>query len=149
MAAASAPERSHHAESQNFFSVNRVALIAAASAARASDWNYGCKGALPVFDDSEVIIFNRELLVLLPKAWLKEALPELLARDASQDIIAIAKAKDQNSGLAPSMVFTILDHPDRKLTLTEKSSKTISDIRDKALGPRVAQTTTYTKHLNT
>jgi len=47
------------------------------------------------------------------------------------------------------MVFTILDHPDRKLTLTEKSSKTISDIRDKALGPRVAQTTTYTKHLNT
>jgi len=72
-----------------------------------------------------VIIFNRELLVLLPKAWLKEALPELLARDASQDVIAIAKAKDENSGLAPSMVLTILDHPDRKLTLTEKSSKTI------------------------
>ena len=96
-----------------------------------------------------MIIFNRELLVLLPKAWLKEALPELLARDASQDVIAIAKAKDENSGLAPSMVLTILDHPDQKLTLTEKSSKTISDIRDKALGPRVAQTTTYTKHLNT
>ena len=96
-----------------------------------------------------MIIFNRELLVLLPKAWLKEALPELLARDASQDVIAIAKAKDENSGLAPSMVLTILDHPDRKLTLTEKSSKTISDIRDKALGPRFAQTTTYTKHLNT
>jgi hypothetical protein len=44
------------------------------------------------------------------------------------------------------MVFTLLDHPDRKLTLTEKSSKTISDIRDKARGPRFAQTTTYTKH---
>jgi hypothetical protein len=44
------------------------------------------------------------------------------------------------------MVFTLLDHPDRKLTLTEKSSKTISDIRDKARGPRFAQTTTYTMH---
>jgi hypothetical protein len=87
-APASAPERSHQAESQNFFSVNRVALIASRRSSphqRLELW----------FDDSEVIIFNRELRVLLPKAWLKEALRELLARDASQDVIAIAKAKDE------------------------------------------------------
>ena len=30
-----------------------------------------CKGALPVFNERTVIIFNRNLLVLLPKAWLK------------------------------------------------------------------------------
>ena len=61
------------------------------------------------------------------------------------DDVAIAKAKDENSGLAQNMEFTLLDHPDRKLTLTEKSSKTISDARVKTLGPRYPQTTTYAK----
>jgi hypothetical protein len=118
-------------------------LIAAPACACA--WNYGCKGALPVFDESVVIIFDRESLVLLPKAWLKGTLRDLVVRDSAGDI-AIAKAVDMNSGLSPNMVFTLLDHPDQKLTLTEKSSKTISDARHRAGGqPRSEQTTVYAK----
>jgi hypothetical protein len=121
------------------------AAIAIVSPAHASAWNYGCKGALPVFDESEAIFFNRELLALLPKAWLKGTLRDFALRDPVDDVVVLAKATNENSGLAPTMVFTQLDHPDQKLTLTEKSSKTISDVRDKALGPRSAQTTTYKK----
>jgi hypothetical protein len=123
-----------------------LGLMALTSPARASAWNYGCKGALPVFNDSEVIIFNRESLFLLPKAWLKGTLRDLLLRDASNDVIEVAKSVDMNSGLVPNMVFTLLEHPDKKLTLTEKSSKTISDARQRAgAQPRFAQTTVYTK----
>lgn len=123
-----------------------IGLVALTSPARASAWNYGCKGALPVFNDSEAIIFNRERLFLLPKAWLKGTLRDLLLRDASDDVIAIAKSVDMNSGLVPNMVFTLLDHPDQKLTLSEKSSKTISDVRRRAgEQPRFEQTTVYTK----
>ena len=123
-----------------------TALMAFTASGSASEWNYGCKGALPVFNDSEMIIFNRESLFLLPKAWLKGSLRDFFLRDTSDDVIKIAKAADINSGLVPNMVFTLLDHPDQKLTLTEKSSKTISDVRRRAGNqPRIEQTTVYTK----
>ena len=127
-----------------YFVFVATALIVIPLTARASEWNYGCKGALPVFDESKLLFFNREILVLLPKSWLNGTLRDLINHDLSDDV-AIAKAKDENSGLAQNMEFTLLDHPDRKLTLTEKSSKTISDVRVKTLGPRYAQTTTYAK----
>ena len=98
-----------------------------------------------VFDENTVIIFNRMLLFLLPKTLLKGTLRDLVFRDPVDDVVAMAKAKDINSGLAESMVFTFLDDPNKKLTLTEKSSRTISDIRERAAGPRNAQTTTYVK----
>lgn len=120
-------------------------MFAAVSPACASEWNYGCKGTLPVFDDSEVIFFNRDLLILLPKTWLKGTLRDFGVRDPAADVVAIAKAKDENSGLVQTMVFTLLDHPEQKLTLTEKSSKTVSDVREKLAAPRFAQVTTYTK----
>ena len=85
------------------------------------------------------------LLFLLPKTLLKGTLRDLVFRDPVDDVVAMAKAKDINSGLAESMVFRLLDDPNKKLTLTEKSSKTISDIRERAAGPRNAQTTTYVK----
>ena len=91
-----------------------VAAIAVASPACASEWNYGCKGTLPVFDDSEAIFFNRNSLVLLPKTWLKGTLRDFVVRDPTDDVVAIAKAKDENSGFVQTMVFTLLDHPDRK-----------------------------------
>ena len=122
-----------------------IALIAIASPARAGAWNYACKGALPVFDESALIIFNRMLLFLLPKTLLKGTLRDLAFRDPVDDVLAMANAKDINSGLAESLVFMLLDDPNKKLTLTEKSSRTISDIREKAAGPRNAQTTTYVK----
>ena len=104
-----------------------------------------CKGTLPVFDDSEAIFFNRDSLVLLPKMWLKGTLRDFVVRDPSADVVAIAKAQNENSGLVQTMVFTLLDHPEQKLTLTEKSSKTVSDIREKLAAPRFTQITTYTK----
>ena len=122
-----------------------VAFIATALPARASEWNYGCKGTLPVFDDSEAIFFNRDSLILLPKAWLKGTLRDFVLRDPADAVVAIAKAKDENSGLVQTMVFTLLDHPDQKLTLTERSSKTVSDVREKLAAPRFAQVTTYAK----
>jgi hypothetical protein len=111
----------------------------------ASEWNYGCNGTLPVFDNSETIIFNRALLILQPTRWLKGTLRDFIARDVTDDTVAIAQAKDENSGLAQTMMFTLLDHPDKKLTLTEKSSKTISDSRERMDAPRFVQITTYTK----
>ena len=122
-----------------------IALSAITPSAGASDWKYGCKGTLPVFNDREVIMFNRDLLVLLPRNWLKGPLRDLVAGYLQDDVIAVAKASDENSGLSSNMVFTLLDHPDKKLTLTEKSSKTVSKVRDSAAGPRYAETTTYKK----
>jgi hypothetical protein len=126
--------------------VSAIALLAVTAPASASEWNYGCKGALPVFDGSQIIMFNRETLLLLPKTWLKGSLRDLLGHDSSGEVIEIAKAVEINSGLAPTMVFTLQDHPEKKLTLTEKSSKTISDVRERARGaPRFVQTTVYAK----
>ncbi len=123
-----------------------LALAAAVTPAGASAWSYGCKGVLPVFNDSETITFNRMSLLLLPKSYIKGTLRDLFVHDAVDDVLEVAKAVDINSGLAPSMAFTSLEHPDQKLTLTEKSSKTLSDVRERAGSqPRYAQTTTYSK----
>jgi hypothetical protein len=126
--------------------VAAIALLALTAPACASEWNYGCKGALPVFNGSQVIIFNRQSLLLLPRTWLKGSLNDLLGHDPSGEVIAVANAVDINSGLAPALVFTLQDHPEKKLTLTEKSSRTISDVRQRAgAAPRFAQTTVYAK----
>lgn len=126
--------------------VTVLAIAAAAGPAVASEWSYGCKGTLPVFNDSEIITFNRISLLLLPRSYQKAGLRDLFLHDAADDVLAVARAVDIDSGLAPSMVFTSLEHPEQKLTLTEKSSKTLSDIRERAGSqPRYAQTTTYSK----
>jgi hypothetical protein len=119
-----------------------LALIAAASPAAASEWRYGCRGVLPS-GDAPVIIFNRSSLVMLPKAWVKGP---LFASVNDELLSSSFRATNNNSGLVPTMVFTRDDHPDEKLTLTEKSSKTISDVqRPAGSQPRSEQTTTYTK----
>ncbi|HZP75601.1 MAG TPA: hypothetical protein VFB45_05610 [Pseudolabrys sp.] len=114
----------------------------------ASAWNYGCKGVLPVFHDSAVIIFNRDRLVLLPKAFADQqaTLRYLAFGDATDAIIEVAKAADGNSGLAQIMVFTLATNPEKKLTLTETSSKTVSNGSERAgAQPRNAQVTYYKK----
>jgi hypothetical protein len=119
-----------------------LALMAAASPAAASEWRYGCRGVLPS-GDAPVIIFNRDSLVMLPKEWVKGS---LFAAVYEELLSSSFRATNNNSGLAPTMVFTREDHPDEKLTLTEKSSKTISDVeRPAGRQPRSEQTTTYTK----
>jgi hypothetical protein len=122
-----------------------VTLSAIISPAGASDWKYGCRGALPAFNEREAIMFNRDLLMLLPQNWLKGGIHDFVGGYLPDDVIAIAKATNENSGLSATMAFTLLDHPDKKLTLTEKSSQTVSKVRDSAGGPRAAETTTYKK----
>jgi hypothetical protein len=93
--------------------------------------------------DAPVIIFNRSQLVMLPKAWVRGP---LLASVNDELLCSGFRATNNNSGLVPTMVFTRDDHPDEKLTLTEKSSKTISDVQHPAGSqPRSEQITTYTK----
>jgi hypothetical protein len=119
-----------------------LALIAVASPSAASEWSYGCRGVLPS-GDAPIIIFNRSSLVMLPKAWVKGS---LLASVNDQLLSSNFRAVGNNSGLVPNMVFTREEHPDEKLTLTEKSSKTISDVhRPAGSQPRSEQITTYRK----
>jgi hypothetical protein len=119
-----------------------LALLATASPAAASEWRYGCRGVLPS-GDAPVIIFNRDSLVMLPKSWVKGSLFGAVYEEL---LSSSFKATNNNSGLVPELVFTRDDHPDEKLTLTEKSSKTISDVeRPAGRQPRSEHTTTYTK----
>ncbi len=130
-----------------FFACMALAMTTAVPPAFASAWNYGCKGVLPVFNDSEVIIFNRDRLVLLPKAFANQdaTLRYLASGDATDAVIEVARAADGNSGLAPTLVFTHASIPEKKLTLTEKSSKTVSSASGRAgAQPRDARVT-YTK----
>jgi hypothetical protein len=116
--------------------------MAHAAPSVASDWQYGCRGVLPS-GDAPVIIFNRSSLIMLPKAWVKGS---LLASVNDMLLSSSFRATDNNSGLAPTLVFTREDHPDQKLTLTETSSKTISDAHGPAgRQPRTEQTTNYRK----
>jgi hypothetical protein len=124
------------------FGLTALALIAVASPAAASDWQYGCRGVLPS-GDAPVIIFSRSALVMLPKAWVNGP---LLGTVNDQLLSSSFKAIDNNTGLVAKMVFASVDHPEEKLTLTEQSSKTISDVhRPAGSQPRSEQITTYSK----
>jgi hypothetical protein len=131
------------------FACVAFAIAAPTPQAVASAWNYGCKGALPVFNSNTVIIFNRDRLVLLPKSYTDQGmtLRYLAFGDAAADtVIELASAADNNSGLAPTMVFTHVNKPEKKLTLTEISSKTVSDAGKRAgAQPRNSQVTYYKK----
>jgi len=119
-----------------------IAITAHAAPGAASDWQYGCRGELPS-GDAPVIIFSRSSLIMLPKAWVKGP---LLASVSDMLLSSSFRASDNNSGLLPTMAFTRDGHPDEKLTLTEKSSKTISDVHHPAASsPRSSQITTYRK----
>ena len=116
--------------------------MAHASPSAASDWQYGCRGVLPS-GDAPVIIFNRSSLIMLPKAWVKGS---LLGAVNDQLLSSNFRAKDNNSGLAPTLVFTREDHPDEKLTLTETSSRMVSNVQGPAgRQPRSEQVITYRK----
>ena len=123
-----------------------LGALVASQTAGASEWNYGCKGALPVFDGNTVIMFDRARLVLLPKSWLKGTFRDLGSGHAESEVVEITKAVDENSGLAPTLVFVRPEHPDQKVTLTEKTSKTISDVQRRAgRQPRDEHITIYKK----
>jgi hypothetical protein len=115
-----------------FSTTMACAAIAFAGDVSAAVWQWGCVG--PVGKDQ--IVFNRNQLLVLPGKMPHRTLDRLiflddltkdekLPKDADADIVGY-NADDGNSGLDKQMTFTRNDRSDRKLTLTEKSSKLIA-----------------------
>jgi hypothetical protein len=90
--------------------------IGAATETRASYWNYACKGAI----GEAQLLFDRNHLVIMPK---KLAQGQILG--ISDGMIGTFDAADENSGFAPTMVFSRRERIG-KITLLEMSSKQTS-----------------------
>jgi hypothetical protein len=109
-----------------------LAAIALAADASAAVWRWGCAG--PVGESQ--IISNRYQLLVMPAKMPHGKLYDLIFLDdltkdekvpkGSDAEIASYDADDGNSGLDKEMTFTRNDQSNPKLTLTEKSSKTVS-----------------------
>jgi hypothetical protein len=110
-----------------------AALLTTAFAgdAPAAIWRWGCTG--PVGQNQ--IISNRNQLLVIPGKPLTAKLHDLIFVDDLTTNDNIPKddgnienynADDINSGLVEEMSFTRNDQSNRKLTLTEKSSKRIA-----------------------
>jgi len=111
---------------QQIAAIAAVALIVFAFAgdARAGRWEWGCAGASA---DTRVV-FNRRQLVMLPPEKRLGKIQDLifigkLAKDFNAD--QHYNAADENGGLAATIAFTRGEDAKQKITLTEKSSKTI------------------------
>jgi hypothetical protein len=121
-----------------------VCLIVAGSQAWAAVWAWGCVGQL----GAQQVIFNRNLLVVLPA---KAAVGKLRNLIHKEDLFEIAvdgnnrfEPTDVNSGFEQTMEFTRQGEPGQKLTLTEKSSRKMSE-RIGHIGRREENTTTFKK----
>jgi hypothetical protein len=109
-----------------------LALAALPDDASAALWKWGCNGPL---GDQQIISTRDQLLLIPGKPPLKDKLRDLIFSDDLTTNGNIPKddadienysADDWNSGLVKDMTFTRNDQSGRKLTLTEKSSKTLS-----------------------
>jgi hypothetical protein len=110
-----------------------AAMLTAAFAgdASAAIWRWGCTGPL----GQNQIVSNRYQLLVIPGKPLQAKLYDLIFLDdltKNQNIpeddgdTENYNADDGNSGLVKKMTFTRNDQSNRKLTLTEKSSKRMS-----------------------
>ncbi len=98
--------------------------IGLAESAAAGVWRWGCRGPL---GDKE-IIFTRYSLIIVPPQPSRGTLRDLvfsddLAKEAS--VVEQYLAADANSGFTPTLEFMLGDDVATKITLSEKSSKTI------------------------
>ena len=109
-----------------------LSVAGAATETRAAYWNYACKEAI---GEAE-LLFDRNYLVVMPKKLAQGGV--LGIRDGS---IGAFVSVDENSGLAPTMVFS---RGDMKITLVETSSKQTSD-NDWTSGRRFWSRTTVIK----
>jgi hypothetical protein len=109
-----------------------LSVAGAATETRAAYWNYACKEAI---GEAE-LLFDRNYLVVMPKKLAQGGV--LGIRDGS---IGAFVSADENSGLAPTMVFS---RGDMKITLVETSSKQTSD-NDWTSGRRFWSRTTFIK----
>jgi hypothetical protein len=97
-----------------------------ASEARAGRWEWGCAGTAA---DTQ-IVFNRRQLIVVPKETRLGKIQDLifvdeLAKDLKAD--QHYNVADENGGLEAKMAFTHSEDAKQKITLTEKSSKTLSN----------------------
>jgi hypothetical protein len=98
--------------------------FAFASDAHAGRWEWGCASASA---DTQVI-FNRRQLVVVPPQKRLGKIEDLIFVDElakSFNVDEHYDAADENGGLATTMAFTRGEDAKQKITLTEKSSKTI------------------------
>jgi hypothetical protein len=110
--------------------------------AHAAIWAWGCVGPL----GGDRVIFNRYTLTVLPGRSSKVKLQQLTSDGF--DIGALDgrnfNSDDGNSGFGRTMGFTGADQPTDKLTLTEVSSRKVSE-RKGHVGPREEYTTKFKK----
>jgi hypothetical protein len=100
--------------------------LALASDACAGRWEWGCAGTSA---DMQVV-FNRRQLIVVPAKKRLGSIRDLifvdeLAKDFNTD--QRYDAADENGGLAATMTFNGGEDAKKKITLTEKSSKILSN----------------------
>jgi hypothetical protein len=139
------PDRTKWATAKRVLPTFALAAIAtcAASHADAAVWAWGCKGKM----GASQVIFNRDKLVVLAGKGTKLLLKDIIRREnpVEDDADAIRfNPADFNSGLQQTMEFTTQDQPEKKLTLTEKSSRQTS-AHDGRAGPRDESWVTWKK----
>jgi hypothetical protein len=103
-----------------------VALIAFAFAsdARAGRWEWGCVGTTT---DAQVVFNRRQLAVVPPQKRLGKIQDLIFVDELAKDFNADQHydAADENGGLTATMAFARGEDAKQKITLTEKSSKTL------------------------
>ena len=104
--------------------------ILAAAPVRAGDWQWGCMGPMGDQPGDQQILFSRNSLIIAPAKPPLGKLEDLFKIDdlaeKFPDADAAYNADSTADGLQHKMSYTNQSDPKDKLTLTEKSSKTIS-----------------------
>lgn len=113
--------------------------------ASAAVWSWGCIGQL---GDKTIVLYRFWLAELPAKSWQPTwkqlAHPELEPKLSDDGESALYNADDGNSGLEKTMTFTRDDKSGRTVTLTERSSRTLSNKTGRA-GPRDEITVMFKK----
>jgi hypothetical protein len=108
-----------------------AAIIAAAfvasafaSEARAGRWEWGCTGATA---DAQFVFNRRQLVVVPPPKRLGKIQDLIFIDELAKDLNADQHydSDDENGGFEAKIAFTGNEDTKQKITLTEKSSKTI------------------------
>jgi hypothetical protein len=111
---------------QQTAAIAAVALImfAFASDAHAGRWEWGCVGTSA---ETQVVFNRRQLLVIPPRKRIGK-IQDLIFIDELAKGFKVDEhydAADENGGLAATIAFTRGEDAKQKITLTEKSSKTL------------------------
>jgi hypothetical protein len=95
-----------------------------ANDARAGRWEWGCVGTS---GDVQIVFNRRELVVASPQKRLGNIRDLIFVDDLAKDLGTDQHydVADENGGLTATMAFTGSEDAKQKITMTEKSSKTI------------------------